>query len=182
MVDRIRDMICEPATPPVVQARPVVHPLGRLVVWHRLESPVVGRLYALVFATILTAVLAVGVWVSPSRNHLGTHRQLGLPPCSFVAISGYPCPTCGMTTAYACLVRGRLIDAVRASLFGSLLAAGTVLAALACLICAASGRYPSLNWYRVNAVNLVYLGALLLVVSWGVKIAVGLYEGSLPAR
>ncbi len=182
MTDHTREMTCEPAAPPVAYARPVGHPLGPLVVWCRLESPVVGRLYALVFAGILLAVLAVAAWLNPSHGHLGTHEQFGLPPCSFVAMTGYPCPTCGMTTAYACVVRGWLIDAVRASLFGSLLAIGTILAVAACLISAVVGRYPNLNWYRVNAVNVVYLGALLLVASWGLKILIGLCDGTLPVR
>ena len=35
---------------------------------------------------------------------MGTHQQLGLPPCNFVTLTGYPCPACGMTTSFALLV------------------------------------------------------------------------------
>ena len=182
MADETRDMTCEPLTPPVVQARPVGHPLGPLIVWQRIEAPLIGRLYALAVAAICIAILGVAFWMNPSRNHLGTHRQLGLPPCAFVAVTGFPCPTCGMTTAYAYVVRGQLIDAARSSAFGMLLAIGTAGIAVAAVCCAIIGRYPNLNWYRVDAVKLVYYGALMLVLSWGLKIALGLHDGSLPVK
>jgi hypothetical protein len=182
MADETRDMTYAPIAPPIVQARPVGHSLGPLVVWHRLEAPVVGRLYALAFALLGLALLTVAVWMTPSHDHMGTHRQLGLPPCGFVAVTGFPCPTCGMTTAYAFVVRGRLFEAAKSSVFGLLLAVATIAAIMAALTCAVIGRYPNLNWYRVNAVKLVYYGALVLVLSWALKIAIGLHDGSLPVR
>ena len=29
-----------------------------------------------------------------------------MPPCNFVLMTGKPCPSCGMTTSFALLVRG----------------------------------------------------------------------------
>jgi hypothetical protein len=171
-----------PAATPVETARPARHRLGPIVVWQRVDTPVGGRLYGLAFGLMSIAVLGVAARMAPSRDHLGTHRQLGLPPCAFVAMTGYPCPTCGMTTAYACLVRGRLFEAVRASAFGSILAAGTAALAVLGLACAVTGWYPNLNWYRVDAVKVVYFAALFLVASWAFKIAWGLLDGSLPLR
>ncbi|HSW46328.1 MAG TPA: DUF2752 domain-containing protein [Phycisphaerae bacterium] len=169
--------------PPVAvgEARPAGSP-GPIVVWHRLESRFAGRLYALVVAGIAFGMLAVAAGLTPSRNHMGSHRQLGLPPCGFVLTTGYPCPTCGMTTAFTHLVRGHLMEAARSSVFGAILACGTVLAGASALGCAVTGRYPNLNWHRVDAVKLVYGIALLLVLSWAFKMAVGLADGSLPAR
>jgi hypothetical protein len=200
MAQDTSDIACPPLTPPVAPtgenpavarrlataatpvepARPAGHRLGPLVVWQQVDSPVVGRLYALTFALMGLAVLGVAARMTPSRDHLGTHRQLGLPPCSFAAMTGYPCPTCGMTTAYACLVRGQLIEAVRASIFGTVLAAGTAALVILGLACAVIGRYPNLNWYRVDAVKVVYFAALFLAASWAFKIAWGLLDGSLP--
>src|SRR3990172_8946598 len=157
------DTFFSPNTPPIVEARPVGHRLGPLVVWHAVEGRVVGRLYALVFAAIGLAVLAAAGWMTPDRSHLGTHRQLGLPPCAFVAVTGFPCPTCGMTTSFSFVVRGRLFEAAKSSLFGSFLAISTVVLTAAGLVCSIIGRYPNLNWYRVDAVKVVYLGALVLV-------------------
>ena len=182
MADETRDITFDPITPPIVQARPVGHRLGPLIVWHTVEARVVGRLYALMFAAIGVAVLLAAGWMTPNRNHLGTHRQLGLPPCAFVAVTGFPCPTCGMTTSFAFVVRGRLFEAAKSSLFGSFLAIGTVVLTAAALVCSIIGQYPNLNWYRVDAVKLVYFGALVLVASWGLKIAIGLRDGSLPVK
>ena len=182
MAEEIRDMSINPITPPIMQARPARHPLGPLVVWHRIESPWAGRFYAILFAMGGLALLATAGWMTPNRDHMGTHRQLGLPPCAFVSVTGFPCPTCGMTTAYSFTVHGRPIEAAKSSLFGSLLAIATIALTLAAMNCAVVGRYPNLNWYRIDAVKLVYYGALMLVASWGLKIALGLHDGSLPAR
>src|SRR5262245_31491696 len=72
-------------------------PLGRMARWGLLAA-----------AAGVIAVLALARWLEPSPLGYGTHRQLGLLPCSFRRITGYPCPSCGMTTAFAWFVRGQL--------------------------------------------------------------------------
>ena len=57
----------------------------------------------------------------PDPRGLGTHQQLGLPPCTFRVLFGRPCPACGMTTAWANVLRGRLPPALRANVTGTLL-------------------------------------------------------------
>ena len=52
-----------------------------------------------------------------------THRQLGLPPCTFKELTGLPCPSCGMTTSFALLIRGDVGNSLRANAVGTLLAA-----------------------------------------------------------
>ena len=61
--------------------------------------------------------------VSPDPRGFGTHHQLGLPPCTFRTLFGYPCPGCGMTTCFAHFVRGDFPAAARSNLAGLLLAA-----------------------------------------------------------
>ncbi len=72
--------------------------MGPVVVRVRVDNPVWGRLYAGGLALAAVVILVVAARLAPSDRHLGTHRQLGLPPCGFVAMTGFPCPTCGMTT------------------------------------------------------------------------------------
>jgi hypothetical protein len=53
---------------------------------------------------------------------LATHRQLGMPACNFVERFGRPCPTCGMTTAFALLMHADPIASLRANFAGTLTA------------------------------------------------------------
>ena len=73
---------------------------------------------------MLLATFLVAMWLRPDERGFGTHAQLGfLEPCGFMAWSGLPCPSCGMTTAWAHLVRGEWLLAWRANAFGCGLAA-----------------------------------------------------------
>jgi hypothetical protein len=56
-----------------------------------------------------------------------THRQLGLPECTFKTLTGKPCPSCGLTTSFALLVHGDVINSLRANSVGTLLAVFLVL-------------------------------------------------------
>lgn len=76
----------------------------------------------------LMLVWSVAWWLEPSPAGLGTHQQLGLPPCSFRWVFGQRCPSCGMTTAWAHLAEGRLSSALRANVGGTLLGLATWLA------------------------------------------------------
>jgi hypothetical protein len=73
-------------------------------------------------------MLLVAVWLRPSSTGLGTHQQLGLPPCGFIKLYGIPCPSCGMTTSWAHTVRGQLAGAWRANPGGMLLAVSAIVA------------------------------------------------------
>jgi hypothetical protein len=74
-------------------------------------------LWALVLALPIT-VLVTATRLTPSAAHGGTHTQLGLEPCGFYEFTGYPCPGCGLTTAFAHLVRGQVALAWGANPFG----------------------------------------------------------------
>ena len=82
---------------------------------HNLNSrriPIVWRVLLLIPGFAGLAVWALAVSLVPSPNHLGTHTQLGLPECPTMVQTGYPCPTCGMTTAAAWLARGHIRDSL----------------------------------------------------------------------
>ena len=76
---------------------------------------------ALVAAGILT-VLIVAAGLRADPRGMGTHKQLGLPTCGWVAAAGVPCPTCGMTTAFAAVATGHPVVGVVAQPMGALLA------------------------------------------------------------
>lgn len=166
----------------VARARPAAHPLGRIFVTVPLGHSVVGRLYALGFALAAMIILMVAFRLVPSESHMGTHRQLGLPKCGFVLMTGFPCPTCGMTTAFSFMTHGCILDALRSHVAGSMMAVVTAGVLANSLWCLVTGRYVSLNWYRVNPVRLVWMITVVLVGSWALNIFLGLAGGSLPVR
>ncbi len=89
----------------------------------------IERLAWLMLSFTLAVPFGVAALLKPDPNGMGTHRQLGLPPCTMVALFGVRCPTCGMTTSWAHLVRGQVRRSLAANAGGTLLAGVTALAA-----------------------------------------------------
>ncbi len=119
-------------------------------------------------------VLAVARTLDPSPIGHGTHLQLGLPPCTFFAITGVPCPLCGATTTFSLLAHGRLGEGLVNQPFAALLFAMTVLVASVAWLEAAA---PRGRWRRVEAVVEradpwapgVFI--FLMMLGWAYKIA-----------
>ncbi len=110
----------------------------------------------------LMLVFGIAIWLKPydadgEPLELGTHLQLGLPPCTFRVLSGLPCPSCGLTTSFAFFVRGDLKNSARANAVGTLLAVFCLALVPWCLASAWRGRY-----YLVRSVEWPLLGAVLL--------------------
>ena len=79
-------------------------------------------------ATIFTALLLTSIWLYPydedgQPRTMATHTQLGLPPCNMVVLTGKPCPSCGMTTAFSLLAHGDVKNSIKANWVGTILAA-----------------------------------------------------------
>lgn len=89
----------------------------------------------------LVTLLVVAATLQPSPRGMGTHRQLGLPPCSLVMLAGIRCPSCGMTTSWAYLVRGNLLGALRANAGGALFGLAAILSGPWLLVSGLSGRW-----------------------------------------
>lgn len=77
---------------------------------------------AAVVATGCLGLLVAAASLTPDPAGHGTHTQLGLPACQWAMRFGKPCPTCGMTTAFAYAAKARLGSAFEAQPFGLLLA------------------------------------------------------------
>ena len=69
-------------------------------------------------------------YLHPDPRGYDTHTQLGLPACGFLQITGLPCASCGMTTAFANMAHGHFVGALRAQAFGAALFLLTALAAV----------------------------------------------------
>ncbi len=109
----------------------------------------------------------------PDPRGLGTHEQLGLPPCTLNAVIGWRCPACGMTTSWALATHGRLAEALRVHASGTLLAAASAVASVGAMIVAARGRWFA--WHASDtAMTVVGLVAIALVIAeWMLRLARG---------
>jgi hypothetical protein len=64
------------------------------------------------------SVVTIARWLEPDPRGFGTHLQLGLPPCAFHAMTGLPCPTCGLTTSFAHMARLQITSSIAAHPLG----------------------------------------------------------------
>ena len=128
------------------------------------------RMVLVFIALSVIVVFMIARWLDPDPSGRGTHRQLGLPVCHFYWVTGTPCPTCGMTTAFAWFVRGGFDQSFRANPAGLFLAAGSLVLIPWLLAGAALGRpvgFRSLEWPMVV---LVACTIALSLVSWTIRL------------
>jgi Protein of unknown function (DUF2752) len=129
-----------------------------------------GRSLLSVLGLGLIAGFCLAATLQPDPRGYGTHRQLGLPPCTVRLLLGIPCPSCGMTTSFAHLMRGQVADALRANPAGLLLAL-----ACAALVpwCWLSVFYGRACWIeRPDVAAFIVLGSIsaVAVVQWVVRV------------
>jgi len=114
----------------------------------------------------------------PAGGGHGTHEQMGIPPCSFLSRTGWPCPSCGVTTSLAAMAHGRPVAAWQAQPFGvmlfALLAAGAVLGGSE-LVGGRSivHRLRPRRWWAWTLVGAMAFG-------WGYKALTGYIGGRYP--
>ena len=122
---------------------------------------------------VMWSLLVVAFCLQPDPRGIGTHEQLGLPPCMFSVICGFRCPSCGMTTSWAHLTHGRVQQALQASASGSLLSCLALLGGGHLLVSAATGRWLT-RWKNENtgAVLAATVGGLVLI-EWMIRLAAG---------
>jgi hypothetical protein len=124
----------------------------------------------------LLAVFTVAVALNPYRDGKvwldGTHRQLGLPPCQFKTLTGgIPCPSCGMTSSFALLVHGDVMNSLRANAVGTVLAVFCLALIPWAVLCAARGRLYLVNSIEWTLTRLVVIFVVLMLVRWGIVLA-----------
>lgn len=127
----------------------------------------------MIFAVGLVAVFVTAAWIDPydadgqPLRH-GSHTRLGMPPCEFYVAFGKPCPACGMTTSFALLMHGDVVNSLRANFVGTLLALFCLALVPWSLYISCRGRYL---WVRsIERASLWAAGVVLalLLVRWGI--------------
>lgn len=131
-----------------------------------------GRLLAALIAALLLAWLFLGASLTPDSSGMGTHRQLGLPPCGWVAAFNKPCPTCGMTTAFTYAAHGMARASLVAQPFGTLVALGVAVGFWVSLHAACTGVATGRVYAFLLRPHWVWAALALLAAAWTYKLVV----------
>ncbi len=118
----------------------------------------------------LLGVLLLSRWLQPDPRGFGTHEQLYLQPCNFHALTGLPCPSCGMTTAFAHMARGEVLQAFKAQPMGALLFVSSVLLLPISLWETFRGKFFFEKFLRLPWGRLSWVLAALFALSWIYKL------------
>ena len=136
---------------------------------HRTRVSVGHRVLAGLVAGLCLSVLLLAARLTPSPEGHGTHVELGLPACGWAVTLRRPCPTCGMTTAFAHAARAQFVRAARAQPFGLLLALGAAAGFWGSLHVAATGSRLGAWAARMLTPRVLWSAAGLALLAWGYK-------------
>ena len=129
-----------------------------------------SRLMALGLWAACAMLIYTAVRLTPSPDGIGTHTELGYLGCSMLMTTGYPCPTCGMTTSFAWFYRGNLAASFYVQPAGFVAAYLVGMLLLLTTYEGISGR-PIHRLMRFFPTKwMVILGATIVLAGWGWKI------------
>ena len=130
------------------------------------------RAFLVGIALLLVGVFAIAIALDPYKEGKvwleETHRQLGLSPCTFRSVTGYPCPSCGMTSSFALAIRGDLWHSAQANFVGTLLALGSLAFIPWGIASAFKGRLLGVRNFERVLVCGVFGFLILMFGRWGV--------------
>jgi Protein of unknown function (DUF2752) len=159
--------------PTLIERSSADHPLGWLV-----------RCLLLAVAAGILGILVLARKLEPDPRGFGTHTQLGMRPCSFLRMTGRPCPACGMTTSFAWFVRGRIDRSWQANAAGCVFALLSV-PLMAWLVASTVANQPcGFKTLSRPVVFLIVTAVVLSLATWLVRLmvlpAVPVGQGSRP--
>ena len=148
--------------PPTITAPAAMAVPERRILWRLIWA----GLFLAPVAVVITAAL-----LTPNPLGHGTHMQLGLPPCGFLVITGYPCPGCGLTTAFSNMAHFNIVAAAHANPFGIPLFLTTVCMIPIALAGVIRGAHVLDTLEIFQADKIAILLACTSVLTWTVRIA-----------
>ena len=125
------------------------------------------RLIALVVVIACGTVLGFAFWLTPSASGMGTHTQLGLPPCSWIVTMDLPCPTCGYTTAFSNVAHGNFLAAFDSQPFGALACFATAVIFLGGLVVLVTGAPLGGVLCRFWTMRVTWIVLGMMILGWG---------------
>jgi len=129
-----------------------------------------NRALAGAIALSALSVLVLAAWLKPASAGYGTHEQLGMFPCTWAAVLNKPCPTCGMTTAFANAANGDLLASFTSQPFGALLAVVAASIFWAGLHIAVTGSHLGRMYSVLLRNRSIWIAGGLLLAAWVYKL------------
>lgn len=133
------------------------------------DSRLQPRIVAGVVVISLIVPLVVAGQLQPSPSGLGTHQQLGLPPCTMRVLWDLRCPACGMTTSWSHFVRGEWLSSLIVNIGGFLLAMYALVVLALAGTTLISGRLPAVwiqQWLSFSLLGI----AAVTVADWARRV------------
>ena len=131
----------------------------------------------MVVAIGAATLLGLAAYLEPSPSGLGTHTQLAMPTCGWIVTMDLPCPTCGMTTAFAHAANGNLLASLGAQPLGAALALVTAMVLLVAGYVAATGSVIGSAFAGLWSGRAAWILAVVATAAWAYKVLV--YKGLL---
>lgn len=128
------------------------------------------RVVAAIVVLACGSVLAVAGWLEPAEAGVGTHTQLGLPPCSWNVTMNLPCPTCGYTTAFTNVAHGEYAAAFAGQPSGALLAFATAVFFVGGLVVLVTGAPLGGLLCRFWTMKVTWVVLGMMILGWGYNI------------
>ena len=156
--------------PPIIVARP-----------KQADSVLTGstkrRVLAMVVAIGAATLLGLAAYLEPSPTGLGTHTQLAMPTCGWIVTMDLPCPTCGMTTAFAYAANGNLLRSAGAQPLGAVLALLTAMTLLVAGYVVVTGSVIGSAFAGLWSGRVAWILAVVATAAWAYKVLA--YKGLL---
>lgn len=131
------------------------------------------RLVAVVVTLAAATILGLAAYLEPSPTGLGTHTQLpAMPTCGWLVTMDLPCPTCGMTTAFAHAANGNLVAALGAQPLGAGLALATAMTLLVAGYAAVTGSRVATIFATLWGRRSAWILAVCATGAWVYKVLV----------
>lgn len=158
----------------VLEPAPRPRPVRRgLPIWMRLLLLMLTSLWVAVF---ITAALLNPYTEDGTARTMETHMQLGMPMCTFKEMTGLPCPSCGMTTSFALLIHGDVLNSLRANFAGTALATLGLFYVPWSLVSAWKGRFLFIHSLETTLFKLSIAFIVLLFGRWGIALAMAYFS------
>ncbi|TWT83700.1 hypothetical protein CA13_51670 [Planctomycetes bacterium CA13] len=127
------------------------------------------RIFAVFIASVPLALMMTAARLDPSPAGLGTHQQLGFPPCTSRILFGVRCPSCGMTTSWAYFMHGQWFQSAATNLGGFLLAIAAWGVIGVAAFCVAKPDTPLFSYQKPVALTAIGIAAVTMI-DWFVRL------------